>query len=116
MKLDAVLLQRAESKCELCKSETNFNLYEVQPDDSSTADNSYIICTNCMAQLDKKAVLDSKRWTCLKHLPMHSNYFNLKRLLFYFFNTIHWRKKQRLQMSKIKSTVILFYSFSKFEG
>lgn len=65
MKLDAQLKQRSDNKCELCGSDKNLQVYEVQPQSSSNADNSVYICNKCMAQIDKKEDLDGKHWGCL---------------------------------------------------
>lgn len=65
MKLDAQLKQRSDNKCELCGSDKNLQVYEVQPQSSSNADNSVYICNKCIAQIDKKEDLDAKHWGCL---------------------------------------------------
>jgi protein PhnA len=65
MKLEDALLQRSEQKCELCKSENNVKIYEVPPVDRTTEDNCIMICDKCLAQIEKKAELDSKHWACL---------------------------------------------------
>ena len=65
MKLADLLQQRSENKCELCKAETNLAVYEVPPQDQSNADNSILICSKCLAQVEKKEELDSKHWSCL---------------------------------------------------
>lgn len=65
MKLDAQLKQRSENKCELCGSETNLQVYEIQPQPSSNEDNSIYICSKCVAQIDKKEDLDAKHWAFL---------------------------------------------------
>ncbi len=65
MKLEDVLLQRSEQKCELCKGENNVKMYEVPPVDRTTEDNCIMICDTCLAQIEKKAELDNKHWNCL---------------------------------------------------
>lgn len=65
MKLEEILLQRSENKCELCKSEDTLSVYEVQPVSNSNVDSSIIICSKCLAQIEKKQALDSKHWSCL---------------------------------------------------
>jgi protein PhnA len=65
MKLEALLLQRSENKCELCKSTEEVNLYEVLPQKSINEQNCIMICTTCLAQIEKKAELDSNHWQCL---------------------------------------------------
>lgn len=65
MKLEDLLIKGSENKCELCQSETPLKMYEVGPQDRTTEDNNIMICTKCIAQIDKKEELDSKHWACL---------------------------------------------------
>jgi protein PhnA len=57
MKLEELLLNRSEKKCELCKSEDTLSVYEVPPASGANEENSIII--------EKKAELDSNHWRCL---------------------------------------------------
>jgi protein PhnA len=65
MKLEAILLKRSENKCELCKSIEEAKLYEVLPQNSSNEQNCIVICSTCLAQIEKKAELNSNHWQCL---------------------------------------------------
>lgn len=65
MRLEEILAKRSGNKCELCKSETNLTVYEVPPQDQSSEDNSMMICSKCLAQVNKKEELDSNHWNCL---------------------------------------------------
>jgi len=65
MKLEEILLQRSERKCELCKSEDTLAVYEVPPVSNSNEDNCIMICSKCLGQIEKKQQLDSKHWSCL---------------------------------------------------
>ena len=65
MKPEEQLRQRNGNTCELCQSADNLKMYEVQPQDSNTADNCILICSKCTAQIDKKEELESSRWNCL---------------------------------------------------
>jgi protein PhnA len=65
MKLEDQLLQRSEKQCELCQSGDNIKMYEVPPQDQSNEENTIMICSKCLAQIDKKEELDSKHWNCL---------------------------------------------------
>ena len=65
MKLEALLLQRSEIKCELCKSTEEVKLHEVLPQKSTNEQNCIMICATCLAQIEKKAELDSNHWQCL---------------------------------------------------
>ena len=62
MKLEAILLQRSENKCELCKSTEEVKLHEVLPQKSTNEQNCIMICATCLAQIEKKAELDSNHW------------------------------------------------------
>ncbi len=65
MKQEEVLLKRSENKCELCNAENALSLYEVPHATHRDEEGCAMICSKCMAQLDKKEELDSKHWTCL---------------------------------------------------
>ena len=65
MKLEERLLERSENKCELCKSADALSVYEVPPSNGNDDGNSIILCNKCLAQVEKKAELDSKHWSCL---------------------------------------------------
>lgn len=65
MKLDELLLNRSEQKCELCKSSELISIYEVPPADSRSEDGNIMICDKCRAQIEKKAELESSHWACL---------------------------------------------------
>jgi protein PhnA len=65
MKLEEQLQQRSDNKCELCQSASDLKLYEVLPQSGNTADNCILLCSKCIAQIDKKEELDGKHWSCL---------------------------------------------------
>ena len=65
MKLEELLLNRSEKKCELCQAETALKLYEVPPQTRTSEDNCIMICDKCLAQIEKKEEPDSKHWSCL---------------------------------------------------
>jgi protein PhnA len=65
MKLEQVLQERSQAKCELCGSADGVSLYEVQPQDTRDADNCIMLCNKCRAQVDKKEELDSNHWKVL---------------------------------------------------
>jgi protein PhnA len=65
MKPDDLLRQRSDNTCELCKSETNLAIYEVPPQTQANADNSILICSKCLAQIEKREELNSTHWNCL---------------------------------------------------
>jgi protein PhnA len=65
MKLEALLLQRSENNCELCKSNDGVKLYEVLPQKSTSEENCIMACATCLAQIEKKAEPNSSHWQCL---------------------------------------------------
>jgi len=65
MKLDDLLKQRSENKCELCQSANSLRPYEVGPQDRYNEENTILICDKCEAQLLKKEELDSAHWNGL---------------------------------------------------
>jgi protein PhnA len=65
MKLEEQLHQRSDSKCELCGSENDVQLYEVLPQSGRDAENCIMACSKCRAQIDKKEELDNDHWKVL---------------------------------------------------
>lgn len=65
MKLEEILLNRAEKSCELCKSESALTVYEIPPSSQSNEDTCIMICDKCRAQIEKKEELNSGHWSCL---------------------------------------------------
>jgi protein PhnA len=65
MKLEDSLLQRSNGHCELCNAATATHLYEVQPQDTRNEDNCIMICSKCLAQVEKKEELDGDHWKVL---------------------------------------------------
>lgn len=65
MKLEEILIKRSGNQCELCKSAENLKIYEVPPASESREEDSLLLCSKCIAQLEKKEELDNSHWTCL---------------------------------------------------
>ena len=65
MKVEQQLAIRSEHTCELCKSEDVLKLFEVPPQNGISADSCIMICSKCLAQIEKKEELDSNHWKCL---------------------------------------------------
>jgi protein PhnA len=65
MKLDDLLQERSDKKCELCQSAETLKAYEVTPEHGSSEDSTILICDKCRAQVEKKEELDSSHWKCL---------------------------------------------------
>ena len=63
--LKVKLLERANSKCELCESESGLSVYEIPPVISATVDNSVLVCSTCLEQIEDKEKIDVNHWHCL---------------------------------------------------
>ena len=65
MSLDQDLMQRADSKCELCGSKENLEIYPVPPEDKVTADTAVLTCETCFEQLQDTDKIEPNHWRCL---------------------------------------------------
>ena len=65
MKLEAELAQRSGGSCELCNGGEGTHLYEVPPHNNRTAADCIMLCSKCLAQLEKREELDSAHWRAL---------------------------------------------------
>ena len=65
MKLEETIQKRSANKCELCGSSNSLHLYEVQPQDTRNEENCIMLCSKCIAQIDKKEELDNNHWSAL---------------------------------------------------
>ncbi len=65
MSIDNALLQRAESKCELCTATDNLSAYDVPPVTLVTLDNSVLLCNSCIEQIEDPDKVDPNHWRCL---------------------------------------------------
>lgn len=64
MTIEKTLMQRCDSKCELCSATDNLEVYEVSPSDS-TAEQSILICNTCSSQLNLPESINVNHWRCL---------------------------------------------------
>ncbi|MCF6250920.1 MAG: PhnA domain-containing protein [Methylococcaceae bacterium] len=65
MSTETDLQTRSESKCELCASTDNLNVYEVPPASNGSADDSVLICESCHEQIDNPNKVEVNHWRCL---------------------------------------------------
>ena len=65
MSIEQTLLQRSNSKCELCGSESDLKTYDVPPADTADAEHAILACDFCRNQFDNNAELDANHWRCL---------------------------------------------------
>ncbi len=59
------LQSRSESKCELCSSTDNLEVYEVPPASDGNADQCILICSTCNDQITHPDKVDPNHWRCL---------------------------------------------------
>lgn len=65
MKLEAIIQQRSGNKCELCEATDSLKVYEVPPQDYTNEENCIYVCETCLSQIEKRAELNEKHWSCL---------------------------------------------------
>jgi len=65
MSIEQILLQRSGSKCELCGSELNLNVYTLPPENEDNAEKSVLVCDTCQTQINQSEVMDENHWRCL---------------------------------------------------
>jgi len=66
MSTEQTLLQRSESKCELCSSEQSLTTYHLPPESEESAEKSILLCATCHSQISSPETMDSNHWRCLK--------------------------------------------------
>ena len=65
MSTETDLQTRSESKCELCASTDNLNVYEVPPTSNGSVDECVLLCAICHEQIDDSNKVDVNHWRCL---------------------------------------------------
>ena len=65
MSLERILIQRSDSKCELCGSEEQLRVYDVPESPMPGEDSSVFVCTICHEQIDDAEKRDPNHWRCL---------------------------------------------------
>lgn len=65
MKIEDLLKQRSENKCELCGSTDKLSVYYLTPAETNDNEKAIYVCDKCIAQIDKKEILDPKHWNVL---------------------------------------------------
>ncbi len=65
MTLEEKLIARSNNKCELCEATGALHVYEVPPQTGGHEESNALICTKCLAQINKKEELDSAHWNVL---------------------------------------------------
>lgn len=65
MTIEQKLIQRCDSKCELCSAATHLSVYDIPPDSDGSAEKSIMVCETCQAQITQPETIDAKHWRCL---------------------------------------------------
>jgi protein PhnA len=58
------LMVRSNGVCELCGSTEDLQVYEVPPSDGS-AEQSILVCSTCLEQIEDPEKIDTNHWRCL---------------------------------------------------
>ena len=62
MSLEKELKKRSDSKCELCTSEENLQVYNVPPTKTESLDKAIMACKVCVHQIENPDTTDSNHW------------------------------------------------------
>lgn len=69
MSIERDLLQRSDSKCELCGSDVELKTYEVTSgisiDTEPNVEKSILVCSTCLQQIVQTDKMDENHWRCL---------------------------------------------------
>lgn len=65
MSLERILIQRSDSKCELCGGDANLNVYDVPKSPVPGEDSSILLCKVCLEQIDDSEKREPNHWRCL---------------------------------------------------
>lgn len=65
MTVEQTLQTRSDSKCELCTSTDNLTVYNIPPNSDETANQSILLCGNCLGQIENPETSDANHWRCL---------------------------------------------------
>ncbi len=62
MKFEAEIKARSNGKCEVCESIEGLSIYEVAGNENSGSSSLLMLCSKCLAQVDKKEEPDAAHW------------------------------------------------------
>lgn len=65
MSVEKELLERSESKCELCGAKHNLQVYEVPPITNGRVDQCALVCQTCIEQIENIDKTEANHWRCL---------------------------------------------------
>lgn len=65
MNLLEILTKRANSKCELCSSDSMLDVYKIPPKIKLSEETAVLLCNTCVEQIEGIKSLDVNHWHCL---------------------------------------------------
>ena len=65
MNLERKLIKRSQSKCEICSTDENLQVYVVPPIKSESLDKAILACNTCVSQIEDPENTDTNHWRCL---------------------------------------------------
>jgi protein PhnA len=65
MSILQTLKERSNTTCELCTSTENLNQYTIPPSLNDSVDNSLLVCSTCLNQIEGNVEMDPNHWRCL---------------------------------------------------
>jgi len=65
MSVEKALMARSASKCELCGSEDDLQVYKVTPVKDGEANECVLVCGICHTQIENPDSMDANHWRCL---------------------------------------------------
>jgi len=57
--------ERCNNTCELCSSMEGLNFYTIPPSLNESVDNSLLVCSTCLNQIEGNVEMDPNHWRCL---------------------------------------------------
>ncbi|WP_339917199.1 PhnA domain-containing protein [Yeosuana marina] len=82
------LQERSNTTCELCTSTEDLKQYTIPPSLNESVDNSLLVCSKCLNQIEGNVDMDANHWRCLND-SMWSEFVAVQ--------IMAWRMLQRLR-------------------
>ncbi|MFA5668618.1 MAG: PhnA domain-containing protein [Balneolaceae bacterium] len=73
MSVKELLLKRSDSKCELCASTEDLQVYAIPPNSSESIDDSALLCATCFDHVEAPEGVDINHWRCLNDSMWNPN-------------------------------------------
>lgn len=88
MSILQTLKERSNNTCEVCKSDKGLSQYTLPPSLNESVDNSLLVCSTCLSQIEGQTEMDANHWRCLND-SMWSEFVAVQ--------ILSWRMLQRLR-------------------